>query len=109
MIGWLKRLIAGRELDELEMRRAVMEGLELGRSIASAMTGKVNGPYGGQPWTPPSPPPRRYTGRLAGIELTPVPPRRQDATLWDVAQAGEMSESGRVEYRFLGVTGEEEA
>jgi hypothetical protein len=34
-----------------------------------------------------------------------------DATFWDIAQSFEQPEleSGRVEYRFLGVTGEEDA
>jgi hypothetical protein len=42
-----------------------------------------------------------------GAEILP----HGDATFWDVAQAAEPREpeSGRVEYRFLGVTGEEEA
>lgn len=31
-----------------------------------------------------------------------------DATFWDVACADEPAEPGRVEYRFLGVTGEED-
>lgn len=40
------------------------------------------------------------------VSRTPVP---RDITDWDVAVAAEMPEPGRIEYRFLGVTGEEES
>ncbi|MDR6381810.1 hypothetical protein [Paraburkholderia caribensis] len=54
-------------------------------------------------------PRRRYQGRLSGIELTPVPSSKHEPDLWDVGQAAERSEPGRVAYQFLGVTGEEDA
>lgn len=88
MIRWLKRLIAGPELDELAMRRAIMEGWELALAIAASMTGA-----------------RPHD--IARHVLQPDHP----VTDWDVAQASEQREPEptRVAYRFLGVTGEEDA
>jgi hypothetical protein len=45
---------------------------------------------------------------VQGVADTPKRPALQRAAdLWDVAHTAE-SEPGRIEYRFLGVTGEEE-
>lgn len=85
MLTWLKRIIAGRELAELEMRRAVMDGWAEGLALAAAIGVPVD----------------HLEMRL------PTTPAR-DADMWDVAQADEQPERG-VDYRFLGMTGEEEA
>jgi hypothetical protein len=91
MIRWLKRLIAGpelRELDEIALRRAVKEGWVEAMVIASLTTGE---------------PPYDIAKR--------VPSPDRVLTDWDVALAVEQPEPepGRIEYRFLGVTGEEDA
>ncbi|MGA7781108.1 MAG: hypothetical protein WCA85_25840 [Paraburkholderia sp.] len=86
MISWFKRLIAGRELAELEMRRAVMDGWAEGLALAAAIGVPVD---------------------HLEMRLPATPPR--DADMWDIAEAAERAEQPGVEYRFLGVTGEEDA
>lgn len=48
---------------------------------------------------------------LSRMPLGPMPPVKPEPQItdWDVARTDGMLEPGRVEYRFLGVTGEEEA
>jgi hypothetical protein len=83
MIHWLKRLIAGRELDELERLRK--ERLDRGLT-----------PY--------------RCAHCGGVHLLGYPTycyQKPFATDWDVAQAAQEPE-GRVRYEHLGMTGLEE-
>ncbi|PFH29128.1 hypothetical protein [Burkholderia sp. JKS000303] len=115
MFEWLKRLVARRELEELDRWRRLHE------SVPELHPEQVAGPYGGQPWTPP----KRYRGRLAGVELTPLSgaptvlfsetrraeyhaAARQPERDAAMRAQCELRERG-IDYRFLGVTGEEDS
>ena len=143
MIGWLKRLVAGRELDELERWRVTLSSAERWLAEFTDVTDALahvrvhaSGKDGFE-WRHYSDISRvreRMRNRRAISGYQPVckgpmppPPGPRDATDWDVAEreAGESfqrrafggltatewaartPEPGGIDYRFLGVTGEE--
>jgi hypothetical protein len=110
MIHWLKRLIAGRELDELERLRKQRPERNLLVEMFDELSAKEmfrcidcgsRYPRDELSWGLCDPCQTKAVSEMR-MQRTEA-----DVTDWDVVQAAQEPE-GRVDYRFLGTTGLEE-